>query len=55
VAALVDRGSRELPIRADVVGKNSDASQGERVNVMLEECDGVDQVSVTRWQSRSAV
>jgi pyrimidine operon attenuation protein/uracil phosphoribosyltransferase len=55
VAALVDRGSRELPIRADVVGKNTDAGEGERVNVMLEECDGVDQVSVSRWQSRNAV
>jgi pyrimidine operon attenuation protein / uracil phosphoribosyltransferase len=55
VAALIDRGSRELPIRADVVGKNIEAGEGERVNVMLEESDGVDQVSVTRWQSRKAL
>jgi len=55
VAALVDRGSRELPIRADVVGKNIDAGEGERVNVRLEESDGVDQVSVTRWQKGKAV
>ena len=55
VAALVDRGSRELPIRADVVGKNIDAGEGERVNVKLEESDGVDQVSVTRWQTGRAI
>ena len=55
VAALVDRGSRELPIRADVVGKNIDADEGERINVMLEESDGVDQVSITRWQTGRAV
>ena len=54
VAALVDRGSRELPIRADVVGKNIDAGEGERVNVRLEESDGVDQVSITRWQTEKA-
>ncbi|HEY7163517.1 MAG TPA: bifunctional pyr operon transcriptional regulator/uracil phosphoribosyltransferase PyrR [Candidatus Binatia bacterium] len=52
VAALVDRGSRELPIRADVVGKNIEAREDERVNVLLEECDGIDQVTVTRWQPR---
>jgi len=55
VAALVDRGSRELPIRADVVGKNIEAGEGQRVNVMLEESDGVDQVSVSHWQTRRAV
>ena len=54
VAALVDRGCRELPIRADVVGKNIDAGEEERVNVMLEESDGIDQVSVTRWQTGRA-
>lgn len=50
VAALVDRGSRELPIRADVVGKNIEAREDERVNVMLEESDAVDQITLTRWQ-----
>ena len=55
VAALVDRGSRELPIRADVIGKNIDAGEGERVNVRMEESDGVDQVSVTRWQTGKPV
>jgi pyrimidine operon attenuation protein/uracil phosphoribosyltransferase len=54
VAVLVDRGARELPIRADVVGKNIDAGEGERVNVLLAESDGIDQVTVGRWQSRGA-
>ncbi|MGE5818278.1 MAG: bifunctional pyr operon transcriptional regulator/uracil phosphoribosyltransferase PyrR, partial [Deltaproteobacteria bacterium] len=54
VAVLVDRGARELPIRADVVGKNVDAGEDERVNVLLAESDGIDQVTVGRWQSRGA-
>jgi pyrimidine operon attenuation protein/uracil phosphoribosyltransferase len=52
VAVLVDRGARELPIRADVVGKNVDVTERERVNVMLAECDGMDQVSVGPWPGR---
>ncbi len=55
VAALVDRGARELPIRADIVGKNIDPGEGRRVNVLLEESDGVDQITVTDWQGRRAV
>ena len=55
VAALVDRGARELPIRADIVGKNIDADEERRVNVMLEESDGVDQITATPWQGRRAV
>ena len=54
VAALVDRGARELPIRADIIGKNVDAGEDERINVMLEESDGVDQVTLTAWRARSA-
>jgi pyrimidine operon attenuation protein/uracil phosphoribosyltransferase len=53
VAVLVDRGARELPIRADIVGKNVDAGEGQRVNVLLTESDGIDQVTVGQWQSRS--
>lgn len=53
VAVLVDRGARELPIRADVVGKNVDAGEGERVNVLFAESDGIDQVTVSRWQGRA--
>lgn len=55
VAALVDRGARELPIRADIVGKNIDPGEGKRVNVMLEESDGVNQIVVTDWQGRGAL
>jgi len=53
VAALIDRGARELPIRADIIGKNIDVLDGQRVNVLLEEADGVDQVIVSAWQSRN--
>ena len=45
-AVLVDRGHRELPIRADFVGKNIPSSREERVNLYLSESDGVDEVSV---------
>lgn len=48
VAILVDRGDRELPIRADIVGKNVQVADSERVNVLLQESDGVDQVTVTQ-------
>jgi pyrimidine operon attenuation protein/uracil phosphoribosyltransferase len=44
---LVDRGHRELPIKADYVGKNVPTSRKESVQVSLLETDGVDEVSVT--------
>jgi pyrimidine operon attenuation protein/uracil phosphoribosyltransferase len=44
LAVLVDRGERELPIRADFVGKNVQAPVGQRVYVRLNEVDGVDAV-----------
>jgi pyrimidine operon attenuation protein/uracil phosphoribosyltransferase len=46
LAVLVDRGHRELPIRADYVGKNLPTSIGERVWVLLAEVDGHDAVSI---------
>lgn len=52
VAILVDRGDRELPIKADIVGKNVQVADTERVNVLLQESDGVDQVTVTGNQRR---
>ena len=55
VAVLVDRGARELPIRADIVGKNVTVAEDERVNVMLEESDGIDQVAIVRWQAKPTV
>lgn len=53
VAALIDRGARELPIRADIVGKNIEVVDGQRVNVWLDEADGVDQVIVSEWLRRN--
>jgi len=41
---LVDRGHRELPIKADYVGKNLPTSLSERVRVELEQIDGIDRV-----------
>ena len=46
LAVLVDRGHRELPIRADYVGKNVPTRVEELVRVQLEETDGVDAVEV---------
>jgi pyrimidine operon attenuation protein/uracil phosphoribosyltransferase len=46
LAVLVDRGHRELPIRADHVGKNLPTSAAERVRVALSEVDGVDEVGI---------
>jgi len=47
VAVLVDRGHRELPIRADYVGKNLPTSPRQSVRVSLSEIDGTDGVEVT--------
>jgi pyrimidine operon attenuation protein / uracil phosphoribosyltransferase len=46
LAALVDRGHRELPIRPDYVGKNLPTSKDQRVNVCVEEIDGEDEVTI---------
>ncbi len=46
LAVLVDRGHRELPIRADYVGKNIPTSSSEKIVVELKEVDQVDQVSI---------
>jgi pyrimidine operon attenuation protein / uracil phosphoribosyltransferase len=46
LAVLVDRGHRELPLRADYVGKNVPTSRSENVNVRLSEDDGHDEVSI---------
>jgi pyrimidine operon attenuation protein/uracil phosphoribosyltransferase len=48
LAVLVDRGHRELPIRADFVGKNLPTSRSERVKVRLAEVDGDDAVVIER-------
>lgn len=46
LAVLVDRGHRELPIRADFVGKNLPTSLAERIRVKVTEVDGIDEVSI---------
>ncbi len=46
LAVLVDRGHRELPIRADYVGKNIPSSRDEEIQVRLVETDGIDEVTI---------
>lgn len=46
LAALIDRGHRELPIRPDYVGKNLPTSRSENVRVKVKELDGVDEVAI---------
>lgn len=54
LAALADRGHRELPIRPDFVGKNLPTARAERVTVRLEEVDGVDEVAITELEGAIA-
>jgi pyrimidine operon attenuation protein/uracil phosphoribosyltransferase len=55
LAVLCDRGHRELPIRPDYVGKNLPTAHGERVNVQLEETDGVDRVTISEPRAAEAI
>jgi len=48
LAVLVDRGHRELPIRADYVGKNIPTAKSELVKVKIKEVDGEDSVSIIK-------
>lgn len=48
LAVLVDRGHRELPVRADYVGKNLPTARSERINVRLCETDGDDVVEIAK-------
>ncbi len=50
LAVLADRGHRELPLRPDYVGKNLPTARTERVNVRVEEIDGVDEVAIVAKQ-----
>jgi pyrimidine operon attenuation protein / uracil phosphoribosyltransferase len=51
LAVLVDRGHRELPIRADYVGKNIPSARHEDIQVKLVETDGIDEVVILKKQS----
>jgi pyrimidine operon attenuation protein/uracil phosphoribosyltransferase len=55
LAVLVDRGHRELPIRADYVGKNVPTSREEIVRVRVEEVDGEDAVDIDRSAATTAL
>ena len=46
LCVLVDRGGRELPIQADIVGKSVKTATGDRVDVQVEELDGRDEVDL---------
>ncbi len=48
LAVLVDRGHRELPIRADYVGRNTPSSRHEEIQVQLVETDGIDGVVIVK-------
>jgi pyrimidine operon attenuation protein/uracil phosphoribosyltransferase len=48
LAVMVDRGHRELPIRADYVGKNVPTSKAERIAVRVRELDGRDEVAIVQ-------
>ena len=50
LAVLIDRGHRELPIRADYVGKNVPTSRREVIEVRLQEVDGRDEVALLELQ-----
>ena len=55
LAVLVDRGHRELPIRADYVGKNIPSARAGLVQVRLIETDGVDGVTIVDANSQQGV
>ena len=50
LAVLIDRGHREIPIRADYVGKNVPTSHNERINVLIERVDGVNGVQLVETE-----
>lgn len=52
LAVLIDRGHRELPFKADFVGKNVPTSRSEQVSVQLEAVDGIDQVIISESGKR---
>ncbi len=53
LAILIDRGHRELPIRADYIGKNIPTSRSELIHVQVMEFDGVDQVVLCDREQRA--
>ena len=54
LAVLIDRGHRELPVRADYVGKNMPSSRDEEIQVQLKETDDTDMVTINNHESGSS-
>src|SRR4030042_1756161 len=54
LAVLIDRGHREMPIRADYVGKNLPSARHEDIQVRLVETDGVDEVAIVTTEGAGA-
>ena len=54
LAVLIDRGHRELPIRADYIGKNIPTSRQEEIKVELVETDGVDEVIIVKSNGKES-
>jgi pyrimidine operon attenuation protein/uracil phosphoribosyltransferase len=52
LAVLIDRGHREMPIRADYVGKNIPSARHEDIQVRLTEVDGVDEVAIVNLNDK---
>ncbi len=52
LAVLIDRGHRELPIRADFIGKNLPTKHSEQVHVLMSEIDSIDRIDVERGETR---
>ncbi len=52
LCVLIDRGGRELPIQADIVGHFVEVGSRDRVDVLIQEVDGVDSVRVVRGSGR---
>ena len=55
LAVLCDRGHRELPFRPDYVGKSLPTALEERVNVRLEESDGIDEMTISEPSTAESV
>ncbi len=54
LAVLIDRGHREMPIRADYVGKNIPSARHEDIQVRLNEIDGIDEVAIVNLNNKPA-
>lgn len=53
LAVLIDRGHRELPIRADFIGKNIPTSKEESIKVQMKETDGIDRVCIQKKETNA--